>query len=592
MISATQPEIDPEIIALLKRRGYTLEDRLGEGQTREVFGVRYISGSLDKRRVAKIPKTDESQSVTTQINFSKGDLDEREVLALNQITHPHIVEIYDAFKIGDRTITIEENYDAISLDDLIRLSGPIRDPDTFRDIFLQINEGLSHLHGEGVLHRDVKPSNILVGKKDGFVKISDLQNAARLDQIAESALPTRGGTAYTDPQLLNAILAGERSKATRASDLYGFGATMYYALTGKQLTDFALVRDDEGVVLDINGRKVGVALTDKGKKVRRIDIDDYNKEITKALEKVPKTYRKLIASCLDGTYAQFKSDTWIAEEIKKATSPQIDWKSVRKKAKNYIASLIVTGAVAAGVGAGCRAMAMLDKDDGTEVNLSKLLETNLFNDAGLRGLSDPNNEYGTEYFAPIYGEIRAQMSKGELLSEFDSSMVDNADRIKFGKTSKRAGFSLLRSIRGCDKDELIKEFGDRRHIDSLVSKNYIDEKLQLRGVSNHNLTDIQKIIFGMYQLADSIEDHRRLSDAYAFYLCDEDELFEAKKKADSLNYFPSVDGSKGYGYFLSPLKRGIIDRAMAFYNITDGKGRVHFEALDSNNKPIKGLEAK
>ncbi len=591
MITIVRPEIDPGIIDLLKRRGYTLEDRLGEGQTRDVFGVRYVSGSLDKRRVAKIPKTDEPTSVTTEINLSKGDMDEREVLALNRITHPHIVEIYDAFKIGSRTITIEENYDAISLDDLIRLSGPIRDPDTFRNIFLQINEGLSHLHGEGVLHRDVKPSNILVGKKDGFVKISDLQNAARLDQITESALPTRGGTAYTDPLLLNAILAGEKSKATRASDLYGLGATMYYALTGKQLTDFALIRDDEGVMLDINGKKVGVALTDRGRKVRRIDIDSYRREVSKALSHVPKRYRKLITDCLGGTYAAFNSDTWIAEEIRKATSPRTDWKNVRRKAKNYIASLLVTGAIAAGIGAGCRGMAMLDRDDGTEKSLTKLLETGLFDDAGLP-FSDPKNEYRAGYFAPVYGEIRAQMSHGELLSELDSEMVEHADRVRFGKTSKRAGYALLRSIRGYDRASLQKEFGDGRYPDSLVSKQYIADNLPSAVSNGKELRDMQLLGFGMYQLTDSIKNHRRLSDAYAFYICDEQELFEARKKANSLDYFPSAEGKKGYGAFLSPMKKDLIDRAIAFYNITDGKGRIHFEALDSNNKPIKGLEAK
>ena len=277
MITTAKHRLDEKIEAMLQDRGYTIVRKVGEGNTRDVFEVEYRSGSLVKRRIAKIPKKEiDKSSVTTLINFSKGDLDEREVIALNKARHQNVIEIYDAFKLGDRTVTIEEYYDAISLEELVKMTGPIKDPAIFRKIFSQIAEGLRYLHvDERLLHRDIKPSNILVGKGDNFVKISDLQNAGKLDEIAETMLPTRGGTAYTHPEILNALMNGEETRCSLASEFYALGATMYYALTGKQLFDRKLLSDRLGRIITINGEGINVLLTEDGTPVEKIDIQQH-----------------------------------------------------------------------------------------------------------------------------------------------------------------------------------------------------------------------------------------------------------------------------------------------------------------------------
>src|SRR3989344_816342 len=85
-----------------------------------------IEEQLQRRRVVKIPKaTIDGASITTLINLSKGDPDEHEILALNEVSHPNIIEITDAFRIGTRTVTDEEHFDAVSLEELVQMSGPL-----------------------------------------------------------------------------------------------------------------------------------------------------------------------------------------------------------------------------------------------------------------------------------------------------------------------------------------------------------------------------------------------------------------------------------------------------------------------------------
>src|SRR3989339_327538 len=161
---------NPDLESFLAEKGYTFVRSLGQGHTRDVYEVEYVNGSYRDRRVIKIPKPEiDLSSVTTQINLSKGDLNEREVAASPHLSHPNLIKIYDAFSFQNQTITVEEHFDAISLEELVRLNGPMS-RDRFKQVFSQVLDGLSHLHEtERLLHRDIKPENILVGKHSGTV---------------------------------------------------------------------------------------------------------------------------------------------------------------------------------------------------------------------------------------------------------------------------------------------------------------------------------------------------------------------------------------------------------------------------------------
>lgn len=90
--------------------------------------------------------------------------------------------------------------------------------------FAGVADALAHLHGQGIVHRDVKPENILVDKDD-HVMLLDFDLAARVGERSPAAVA--GTIAYLSPEQARA------EPATPASDLYGFGALLYQALSGQ-----------------------------------------------------------------------------------------------------------------------------------------------------------------------------------------------------------------------------------------------------------------------------------------------------------------------------------------------------------------------
>jgi len=329
-----------EQLKILNERGYKILEPIGEGQTRAAYKVLYEKGPVRRVRVLKLPKTElDPTSVTTRINLGKGDLNKREVLTLNQIRNPHIVEIYEAFSLPNgETATVEEWYDALSLEDLVRISGPLSE-EQFKTVFSQVLEGLSFLHGtEELYHRDLKPSNILVGRKDLFVKIADLQNAVRRRDIQDSMLPTRGGTAYTDPRVLNALLEGRATHCDLRSELYALGATMYYALTGEDLWGYSLVPREGGKEIHIGDDIVSIALEEEGVYSTLIDLGDHDRKVKKKIKTLPRKQKQLLEPLLllepeylFTTYAPEYAHNRLREVFDSATrKTRVDWRKVRE----------------------------------------------------------------------------------------------------------------------------------------------------------------------------------------------------------------------------------------------------------------------
>jgi eukaryotic-like serine/threonine-protein kinase len=153
---------------------------------------------------------------------------------LARLQHPHIVRIFDFEDDPDVPFLVLECVDGTSLRDLIRQSGRLQ-TDQARKIVAQVAAGLAALWDLGVVHRDVKPGNILLGR-DGTAKLADLGQAARI--AADPAAPTGdpdgipedvGGTAgYLAPEQ---VLTPAR--VDRRSDMYSLGVTFYEAVTGR-----------------------------------------------------------------------------------------------------------------------------------------------------------------------------------------------------------------------------------------------------------------------------------------------------------------------------------------------------------------------
>lgn len=163
----------------------------------------------------------------------------REVRACTQLTHPNIVMAYDANECDGFHFLVMEYVHGVTLDALVKQHGPLP-IDHACALMRQAALGLQHAHEKGMVHRDIKPGNLLIPKSendqpaDVLVKIVDfglarLQGKARGDTIALRAEADVLGTPdYISPEQSRDIHA-----ADIRSDLYSLGCTFYFALAGR-----------------------------------------------------------------------------------------------------------------------------------------------------------------------------------------------------------------------------------------------------------------------------------------------------------------------------------------------------------------------
>ena len=151
---------------------------------------------------------------------------EREAQAVAALTHPNIINIFDVGVDGGTHYFVMELVDGPNLKEVIQAHGPLP-PDDAVGIMLQVLAGLGYAHARGLVHRDVKPQNILL-PPDGTAKVTDFGIAKALSDATLTEAGIGLGTVhYISPEQAR----GE--PATPASDLYSAGVTLYEALTGR-----------------------------------------------------------------------------------------------------------------------------------------------------------------------------------------------------------------------------------------------------------------------------------------------------------------------------------------------------------------------
>jgi len=200
---------------------YRLLDLLGQGGMGRVWKAH---DELLGRAVAIKEVTPEGLSPA-----ELGDLHERairEARAIAQIDHPHVVRIFDVVEHEGNPWIVMELVRARSLYDAVKWEGPL-DPVRTARIGLDLVSALQAAHRVGVLHRDVKPGNVLLGR-DGRTVLTDFGLATS----AGDSTMTRTGVMLGSPS----YLAPERAldePASAASDLWSLGATLYSAVEGR-----------------------------------------------------------------------------------------------------------------------------------------------------------------------------------------------------------------------------------------------------------------------------------------------------------------------------------------------------------------------
>ncbi|WP_289760148.1 Stk1 family PASTA domain-containing Ser/Thr kinase [Lactobacillus taiwanensis] len=196
---------------------YKIISVLGEGGMANVYLAEDII--LQRKVAVKVLRLDLQKDPQTIQRF------QREALSTSELSHPHIVSILDVGTEGDRHYLVMDYVDGPDLEKYIQHNSPIPLPKVI-DIMDQILSAVALAHKHNVIHRDLKPQNILMDKK-GNIKIVDFGIAIALNQSTMTQTNTAMGSVhYMSPE------QARGSMATKQSDIYSLGIILYKLLTG------------------------------------------------------------------------------------------------------------------------------------------------------------------------------------------------------------------------------------------------------------------------------------------------------------------------------------------------------------------------
>ncbi|WP_328529636.1 serine/threonine protein kinase [Nocardioides sp. NBC_00368] len=150
---------------------------------------------------------------------------EREARLAARLVHPNVVAVFDLVRDDDKPWLVMEYVEGKTLAHMVRDDGPLTVEDAAR-LIGQIASALRAAHAAGIVHRDVKPANIVVGRADR-AKLTDFGIARGVDSQTTQTGQVTGSPAYLAPE----IATGGR--ASPASDMWSLGATLFQALTGE-----------------------------------------------------------------------------------------------------------------------------------------------------------------------------------------------------------------------------------------------------------------------------------------------------------------------------------------------------------------------
>jgi len=161
---------------------------------------------------------------------------EAEAKTLAKLENPNIVSIYDLRVDSDYAYIVMEYVEGVTLGRLIKEKGPIPWRQAMK-LFNQMLNAINHAHQEGIIHRDVKPNNVLINRQ-GVVKITDFGLAKNQAEFGITQSVTTGGTLfYMSPEQVRGL-----AYTDKRSDIYALGFTLYEMLTGA--TPFATDHTD------------------------------------------------------------------------------------------------------------------------------------------------------------------------------------------------------------------------------------------------------------------------------------------------------------------------------------------------------------
>jgi eukaryotic-like serine/threonine-protein kinase len=200
---------------------YIILDRIGSGSMGRVYKAHHAM--MDRIVALKIIAPEIASNERVVARF------QREMKLVGRLDHPNVVRAFDADQIHKVLYIVMEYVTGQSLGELLKKK-PIAPADMI-DYAAQSALGLAHAHSQGIVHRDVKPSNILL-TDDRRIKILDLGLGVLMEGDSAATFATADGIAVGTVDYMSPEQACGREVDGR-SDLYGLGCAMYHLMTGK-----------------------------------------------------------------------------------------------------------------------------------------------------------------------------------------------------------------------------------------------------------------------------------------------------------------------------------------------------------------------
>lgn len=320
-------------------KGQMINDRyeiirvIGEGGMANVYLAQ--DTILDRKVAVKVLRGDLASDEKFVRRF------QREALSASSLNHPNIVEMYDVGEDNGNFYIVMEYVEGRMLKQIVKKRGALTISETI-DISNQIMDGLAHAHDSYIIHRDIKPQNILI-KDSGLVKITDFGIALALNTVELTQTNSvMGSVHYFPPEQANG------KSSTIKSDIYSLGIVMFEMLTGKlpykgeNAVEIALKHMKEQLpsIRELNPQvpqsleNVILKATAKNPKNRYNDIKEMQQDLKTVLDDSRKHEAKIVFKYSETEYEDSKTVTTLKETTKKKEIKKPVVKEIKKEVIN------------------------------------------------------------------------------------------------------------------------------------------------------------------------------------------------------------------------------------------------------------------